>query len=67
MEKEDPKESIRQLSTIFSNANFPCDADNNDNPTVDEDHQLELNIGITMPYICATEYYLILLAFNAER
>lgn len=46
METEDTKESIQQLSVIFSNANFPSDADNNDNLSMDED---ELNIGMTMP------------------
>ncbi|XP_054775821.1 uncharacterized protein LOC129284382 [Prosopis cineraria] len=43
MELEDTKESMRQLSVIFSNANFPSDADNNENLTMDED-ELELNI-----------------------
>ncbi|RDY02840.1 Syntaxin-binding protein 5, partial [Mucuna pruriens] len=43
LETEDSKESIQELSAIFSNENFPCDADNNDNLTVDED-ELELNI-----------------------
>ncbi|KAF7829057.1 Syntaxin-binding protein 5 [Senna tora] len=43
METEDTKESIQELSVIFSNTNFPCDADNNDNPTNDE-NELELNI-----------------------
>ncbi|WVZ07096.1 hypothetical protein V8G54_020442, partial [Vigna mungo] len=43
LETEDSKESIQKLSAIFSTENFPCDADNNDNLTVDEDN-LELNI-----------------------
>nr|KYP36996.1 hypothetical protein KK1_041853 [Cajanus cajan] len=43
METEDSKESIQELSAIFSNENFPCNADNNDNLTVDEDGP-ELNI-----------------------
>ncbi|KAL2966241.1 hypothetical protein AAZX31_16G104900 [Glycine max] len=43
LETEDTTESIQELSAIFSNENFPCDADNNDNLTVDED-ELELNI-----------------------
>ncbi|KAK7379694.1 hypothetical protein VNO78_34383 [Psophocarpus tetragonolobus] len=43
LETEDSKESIQELSAVFSNENFPCDADNNDNLTVDED-DLELNI-----------------------
>ncbi|RDY11140.1 Syntaxin-binding protein 5, partial [Mucuna pruriens] len=42
MEIEDPKESVRELSAIFSNANFACN-DNDDKPTMDE-NQLELNI-----------------------
>ncbi|KAL2966239.1 hypothetical protein AAZX31_16G104900 [Glycine max] len=47
LETEDTTESIQELSAIFSNENFPCDADNNDNLTVDED-ELELNIGIDL-------------------
>jgi len=46
MGKEDPKENIRELSAVFSNANFAC-YDNDDKPTVDES-ELELNIGKTM-------------------
>jgi hypothetical protein len=46
MENEDPKESIQELSAIFSYANFPPDANN----TVDE-NQLESNLGITMPHV----------------
>ncbi|XP_027909393.1 uncharacterized protein LOC114168683 isoform X1 [Vigna unguiculata] len=42
MGKEDPKENIRELSAVFSNANFAC-YDNDDKPTVDES-ELELNI-----------------------
>ncbi|WVZ11788.1 hypothetical protein V8G54_016318 [Vigna mungo] len=42
MGKEDPKENIRELSAIFSNANFAC-YDNDDKPTVDES-EVELNI-----------------------
>jgi hypothetical protein len=50
MEKEDPKESIQELSAIFSRANFSMDANN----TVDE-KQPELTLGsITMPQICMT-------------
>lgn len=45
MEKEDPKESIQELHSIFSYANFLLDAKSNDNPSVDE-NQLELNIGM---------------------
>lgn len=48
LETEDSKESIQKLSAIFSTENFPCDADNNDNLTVDED-ELELNIGTEVP------------------
>ncbi|XP_073219915.1 uncharacterized protein [Cicer arietinum] len=43
METEDSRESIQELSVIFSNENFPCDVDNNDNLTIDED-EVELNI-----------------------
>ncbi|KAF1874946.1 hypothetical protein Lal_00007562 [Lupinus albus] len=43
VEKEDDKESFQELLTIFSYANFPDDADNNDISTVDED-EIELNI-----------------------
>ena len=43
METEDSKESIQELSVIFSNANFPSEDDNN-NPAMDED-ELELHIG----------------------
>ncbi|KAK7262765.1 hypothetical protein RJT34_30345 [Clitoria ternatea] len=43
METEDSKESIQELSVIFSNENFPCDADNNDNLAADE-YELELSI-----------------------
>lgn len=51
MEKEDPRESIRELSAIFSNANFPSDADNSDNWTMHEDEP-ELTLGITKPQLC---------------
>ncbi|GAU46589.1 hypothetical protein TSUD_186580 [Trifolium subterraneum] len=43
METEDSRESIRELSVIFSKENFPCDADDNDNLTIGED-EVELNI-----------------------
>ncbi|CAJ2635925.1 unnamed protein product [Trifolium pratense] len=43
METEDSRESIRELSVIFSKENFPCDADDNDDLTIDED-EVELNI-----------------------
>ncbi|KAI4327839.1 hypothetical protein L6164_020257 [Bauhinia variegata] len=43
VETEDSNESIQELSAIFSNANFPCEAENTDKLTVDED-ELELNI-----------------------
>ncbi|XP_019446907.1 PREDICTED: uncharacterized protein LOC109350194 isoform X1 [Lupinus angustifolius] len=43
MESEDSKESIQELSLIFSNENFPCDADSNENLIVDEE-EVELNI-----------------------
>lgn len=48
IETEDSKESIQELGVIFSNENFPSDADNNDNQTVDKD-ELELNIGKKVP------------------
>lgn len=44
METEDTKESIEELSTIFSTANFPCEVENKDNQAVDED-EIDLNIG----------------------
>lgn len=59
MVTEDSKETIQELSVIFSDENFPCDVDNKDNLTVDED-ELELNIGMKVPNKCATEY----IAFN---
>lgn len=43
MEKEDPEESIQELSAMFSNANFPLDANDDDNSIVDE-NKLELSI-----------------------
>ncbi|KAJ1403849.1 WD40/YVTN repeat-like-containing domain superfamily [Sesbania bispinosa] len=43
VEKEDPEESIQELSAMFSNANFPLDANDDDNSIVDE-NKLELNI-----------------------
>ncbi|MED6112163.1 hypothetical protein PIB30_059215 [Stylosanthes scabra] len=42
-ETEDSKESIQELSVIFSNPNFPSEADNHDNLTADED-DVDLNI-----------------------
>ena len=47
LETEESKETIQKLSAIFSTENFPCDAVNNDNLTVDE--ELELNIGTEFP------------------
>lgn len=44
METEDTKESIEELSTIFSTANFPSDSENIDNLALKEDED-ELNIG----------------------
>lgn len=49
MEKEDPKESLQELSVIFSHANFPLEANN----SVDE-NKLESSLGITMLQICMT-------------
>lgn len=66
MEKEDPEEGIQELSAIFSNANFPSGDNNNDNPTEDE-NQLELNIGTTMPQLCSTEYLLKTHLANVSR
>ncbi|KAB2094907.1 hypothetical protein ES319_A02G191900v1 [Gossypium barbadense] len=43
METEDTKESIGELSTIFSTTNFPCEVENKDNQAVDED-EIDLNI-----------------------
>ncbi|XWS42234.1 hypothetical protein CRYUN_Cryun17cG0150600 [Craigia yunnanensis] len=43
LETEDTKESIEELSTIFSNANFPCEVENRDNQAVDED-EIDLKI-----------------------
>ncbi|KAK7309410.1 hypothetical protein RJT34_06115 [Clitoria ternatea] len=43
IEKEVHKESIQELSTVFSNANFACNDNIDNNPTMDE-NQLELNI-----------------------
>ena len=44
VETEDTKESIEELSIIFSNANFLCEVENRDNQAVDED-EIDLNIG----------------------
>ncbi|GMI68258.1 DUO1-activated WD40 1, Tomosyn-like [Hibiscus trionum] len=43
METEDTRESIEELSTIFSIANFPCEVENKDSQTADED-EMDLNI-----------------------
>ncbi|XP_044461920.1 uncharacterized protein LOC123193167 isoform X3 [Mangifera indica] len=43
VETEDTKESIEELSTIFSTANFPSDSENIDNLVLKEDED-ELNI-----------------------
>jgi hypothetical protein len=65
METEDSRESIRELPVIFSKENFPCDTDDNDNLTIDED-EVELNIGMKVPYKCdvENEYYI---AFNMTQ
>lgn len=39
---------------IFSEENFPSEADNNDNLTADED-EVELNIGKQVPYKCSSQ------------
>ncbi|KAK2657637.1 hypothetical protein Ddye_010689 [Dipteronia dyeriana] len=45
VKKEDTRESIEKLSTIFSNANFPCDSDDNSNNHLGkEEDEDELNI-----------------------
>lgn len=51
METEDTKESIEELSTIFSTANFPFDAENTENQAMDEDDdQLDIDdIEIDIP------------------
>lgn len=43
IETEDSKESIGELSTIFSTENFPSNIENKDYT----DEELELNIGIS--------------------
>ncbi|XVF62302.1 hypothetical protein PTKIN_Ptkin08bG0206500 [Pterospermum kingtungense] len=43
LETEDTKESIEELSTIFSNANFACEVENRDNQAADED-EVDLDI-----------------------
>ncbi|KAJ0097649.1 hypothetical protein Patl1_29274 [Pistacia atlantica] len=43
VETEDTKESIEELSTIFSIGNFPSDSENTDNLALEED-EVELNI-----------------------
>lgn len=53
METEDTKESIEELSTIFSTANFPFDAENTENKAMDEDDD-QLDIGICL-YDCDGE------------
>lgn len=57
MEKEDARDSIEELSTIFSTANFPLYTEYKDNMTInnqDED-EVELDIGISsdmcIPYL----------------
>ncbi|XP_022740862.1 uncharacterized protein LOC111292647 isoform X2 [Durio zibethinus] len=43
VETEDTRESIEELSTIFSTANFPCEVENRDNQAMDE-HEINLDI-----------------------
>lgn len=57
IEKEDVRDSIEELSTIFSTANFPLYTEDKDNMTInnqDED-EVELDIGISkdmcIPYL----------------
>lgn len=44
VEAEVIRESIEELDVVFSNANFPSDAEDRDNLTMDED---EIDIGIS--------------------
>ncbi|XP_040365174.1 uncharacterized protein LOC112172759 [Rosa chinensis] len=44
MENEDTKESIEELSKIFSTANFQFDAENTDNQAMGVDDQLDIGI-----------------------
>ena len=46
METEDTRESIEELSTIFSTANFPCNSNDNTNNLGMEEDEDELNIGM---------------------
>jgi hypothetical protein len=57
VEIEDARESIEELHTIFSTANFPSDAENRDNLVMDED-EIELDIG--------TNFMLIIYFFNGH-
>lgn len=49
MEKENARESIEELSTIFSTANFPLDTEDKDNVTINnqDKDEVELDIGIS--------------------
>lgn len=55
VETEDSRESIQELSVIFSKENFPSIADNNDNLAIDED-EVELNIGMKESYKCSSSH-----------
>ena len=50
MEAEDAKESIEELSSIFSVANFPLYAGKGENLDMDEE-EVELDIGMYIPQI----------------
>jgi hypothetical protein len=50
VEIEDARESIEELHTIFSTANFPSDAENRDNLVTDED-EIDLDIGMNFMLI----------------
>lgn len=50
VEADDAKESIEELSSIFSVANFPLFVGKGDNQSMDEE-DIELDIGMYIPQI----------------
>lgn len=50
IETADPRESIEELSAIFSTANFRVDAENTNHQAVDDD-DLQLDLGMHMTNI----------------
>ncbi|KAF3440877.1 hypothetical protein FNV43_RR19163 [Rhamnella rubrinervis] len=46
MEKENARESIEELSTIFSTANFPLDTEDKDNVTINNQDEDEVELDI---------------------